>query len=386
MKDIEKSAYNDEAMQYMGKNNAGEYEIIRNSAGVREEDSRLYYCTYIPASLQQVDEQQFLTDEWGHRLKFIYKEIGKMQGLGFYETDFKARNRQFYKQESISVLENNGVGVQLTDVFSLRLSENICKKMVLYEYMEEQKDRICGNILRGKMKINHQNVVLRQNQIWENAKFKKVSLLEYNPPTPKQVPELMRDLETYWNETIKIDTVIKAGLLTYQFLTIMPYAEDNEIWISILLNYYLRQQGMGSNFYIPFARYLAEQDAERKMAMCQVRESGDYGKWIRFFIHVLKMAVTKTNQAIMKLEQIHKNTLASIENEKQKSLLQEVSVFMEENPIFAIHDIEQEFHTAYNTAAKSVAILEKHDLVREISNKQRYRVYCYEHYLKEIIK
>ena len=88
----------------------------------------------------------------------------------------------------------------------------------------------------------------------------------------------------------------------------------------------------------------------------------------------------------MQLEQIHKNTLASIENEKQKSLLQEVSAFMEENPVFVIHDIEREFHTAYNTAAKSVAILEKHDLVKEISNKQRYRVYCYEQYLKEIIK
>lgn len=386
MKDIDKSAYYDEAMQCMEKNNAGEYEIIRNPAGVREADSRLYYRTYIPAALQQVDEQQFLTDEWGHRLKFIYREIGKMQGLGFYETDFKARNRQLYKQEIISVLENDGTVVQLTDVFSLRLSENIRKKMVIYEYMEEQKDRICGNILRGKMKINHQNVVLRQNQIWENAKFKKVSLLEYNPPTPKQVPKLMRDLETYWNETVKIDTVIKAGLLTYQFLTIMPYEEDNEIWISILLNYYLRQQGMGSDFYIPFARYFAEKDAEQKMAMRQVRESGDYGIWIHFFIYVLKTAVAKTNQAIMKLEQIHKNTLASIENEKQKSLLQEVSVFMEENPVFVIHDIEQEFHTAYNTAAKSVAILEKHDLVKEISNKQRYRVYCYEHYLKEILK
>ncbi len=54
--------------------------------------------------------------------------------------------------------------------------------------------------------------------------------------------------------------------------------------------------------------------------------------------------------------------------------------------VFVIHDIEQEFQIAYNTAAKSVAILEKHDLVKKISNKQRYRVYCYEHYLKEIIK
>lgn len=41
------------------------------------------------------------------------------------------------------------------------------------------------------------------------------------------------------------------------------------------------------------------------------------------------------------------------------------------DPVFVIHDIEQEFHTAYNTAAKTVAILEKNDLVKEISSKQK---------------
>lgn len=69
--------------------------------------------------------------------------------------------------------------------------------------------------------------------------------------------------------------------------------------------------------------------------MHQVRESGDYSKWISFFIHVVEMAAAKTNQAIMQLEQIHKNTLISIENEKQKSLLQEISAFMEENPVLS---------------------------------------------------
>ena len=386
MEDIDKYVCYDEAIQRMEKNNAGEYEIIRDVVGVQEAQSRLYYRTYIPAPLRHVDEQQFLTDEWGHQLKIIYREVGKMQGLSFYETDFKTRNRQFYKQECISVLENNDIEIQLTDVFSIRLSEDICRKKVLYECMEACKDRICDNILRGKIKIKHQNAAFRQNQIWENSKFKKISLLEYNPPTPEQVPGLMKDLETYWNESIKIDPVIKAGLLAYQFLTIMPYEEDNEIWVSILLNCFLRQQGMGSDYYIPFARYFAEQEKERKMAMRRVRESGDYGKWIQFFIHVVEMATVKTNQAIMQLEQVHKNTLISIENEKQKSLLEEISAFMEKNPVFVIHDIEQEFHTAYNTAAKLVTILEKHDLIKEISTKQRYRVYCYERYIRELLK
>lgn len=86
--------------------------------------------------------QQFLTDEWGNRLKHFYKEIGRMQGLSFYENNFKIKNIQFCKQESVSVLENNEIEVQLTDVFSLRLKDDVSEKMDLYECMEKQKDAL----------------------------------------------------------------------------------------------------------------------------------------------------------------------------------------------------------------------------------------------------
>lgn len=56
MEDNDKYACYDEAMQRMEKNNAREYEIIRNAAGVQEVHSRLYYRTYMPAPLQNVDE------------------------------------------------------------------------------------------------------------------------------------------------------------------------------------------------------------------------------------------------------------------------------------------------------------------------------------------
>lgn len=317
-------------------------------------------------------------------LSFVYKEIGRMQGLSFYETDFKARNRQFYKQECISALKNENKKVQLTEAFSPRLSEDIRRKMVLYECMETQEDRIYRSILQGKIRTGGQNITFRQKQ--KNEKCKERYSPEYSLPMPEQIPEQMRNLELYWEKTSETDDIIKAGLMAYQFFMILPYEEDNEIWISILLNLFLRQQELGTDYYIPFARYFAEQETERKAAMRDAEESGDYSAWIHFFTDMTGQAVARTNQAIMQLEQIRRDTLYAVENEKQKSLLHDVFSFMEKNPIFVIQDIEQEFHTAYNTAAKSVAILEKHDLVKEISNKQRYRVYCYERYIRELLK
>jgi len=53
------------------------------------------------------------------RLGFIYKEIGIQQGLAFHESNFRGKNRQFYKQEIIALLENHDNQISLTDIFKL---------------------------------------------------------------------------------------------------------------------------------------------------------------------------------------------------------------------------------------------------------------------------
>lgn len=44
---------------------------------------------------------------------------------------------------------------------------------------------------------------------------------------------------------------------------------------------------MKTDYYIPFARYFSEQDAEGKIVMHQVRENGDYGIWIQFLLFMI---------------------------------------------------------------------------------------------------
>lgn len=368
------------------ENEAGRYEIIRNKEGINGSDRQSFYRIYIPAPLTQMTDNQLLTYELRSRLHCIYKEIGKLQGLSFYENNLKAKNRQLYKQEMMTVLENRGMEVNLTEIFSNQMTEEISKRKCFYECIEEGEDITSGTILLGKVRVNNQGFLFRKNQIGEEIKIKEVSLREYNPPTPEYVVGLMKELECFTRENNGIDVIIQAGLICYQFLTIMPYEEDNEIWVSILLNRFFREQGIGTDYYIPFARYILGRDSEWKRMMRQVRETGDYCSWVCFFVYAIERAISRTSQLIMQLEKIAMNTLSSIGNERQKTFLQYISNYMQENPIFVIGDIEKTFHTAYNTAAKSVIILEKHGLIKEISQKQRYRVYCYEQYIQEILK
>ena len=276
--------------------------------------------------------------------------------------------------------------MELTDIFSDQPIGGIKKRLPLYESMERDGGMGTREILLGKVQAGRRRYPYRNVQIWEEEKVKRISLREHNPSAPERIPELMRDLENYRGRESRKETMITAGLLCYQFLTIMPYQEDNVIWASLLFNCFLREEGIRLEYYIPLGRYFVEQSKELKEIMKQVRESGDYGLWIKSFLEVACQAFTHTNNTVMRLEQLRRDALSSILKEKQKELLKNIILYIEENPMFIISDIEKKFDVAYNTAAKMVSILEKHDLVREISKKQRYRIYCYEKYVQEILR
>ena len=375
----------------MDGNKLGKYDLIHNETGMAASGGRLYYQTYIPADLSQASEEELYSADVLDGVKAIYQEIGRQQGFCFFEKEFRQkdlsrRNDLFYRQEIAALLGLSDGKVELKYIFSDQPISGIKKRLPLYEYVEQDGGAGGPKILSGRVQVGKRRYPFRNTQIWEEEKVKRISLREHNPPAPERISELMKELEGYRAKEGHKETMVTAGLLCYQFLTIMPYQEDNEIWASLLLNCFLREKGVDLEYYIPFGRYFSQQSKERKEVMKQVRESGDYGHWIRFYLELADKALAHTNSTVMRLEQLRRDALSSILKEKQKELLKNIILYMEENPMFIISDIEKKFEIAYNTAAKMVSILEKHGLVKEISKKQRYRIYCYEKYVEEILK
>lgn len=367
----------------MEENKAGKYELVKNDAQrAKSEGGRLYYQTYIPAGLKRV---KVAAEGENAGLKQIYREIGKMQGLGFFERDIEGKNRKLYIQEVTAMLESEGNKPELPERFSNQPANEIKEKMQIYSFLDKENGPSVRKILQGRAQAGGKSYEYRNVQVWDDKEVKRVSLREHNPSAPKHIPELMKGLEEYSTRKDLPDPIIHAGLLCYQFLTIMPFEKDNELWTGLLINCFLREQGINTEYYVPFGRYLLDSEEERKEAMRQVRESGDYSVWLHFFVEMTGRALERTNRMIMTVEQLYKDSVSSIIKEKQRDLLQDIILYMEETPVFAVADIEEKFDVAYNTAAKMINILKKHDIVHEISDRQRYRIFCYESYVQEIL-
>lgn len=373
----------------MGGNKAGKYEVVRNQRGMPDAGGRLYYQTYIPADLNQSADIPFQSDKLSSTLNAIYREIGIQQGICFFEDNFKRRNRLLYKQELAASLKHKNIKTEPADVFGPHMSGIVSAGMDFYGSMEQRKDAesddtFLEDILLGTVKMQGHSFRFRKTQIWEESQIRRISLREHNPPAPERISGLMIQLDNYRRREKGMDAMVEAALLSYQFLTVLPYEEDNEIWAGFLLNLFLKSKGCTLGYYVPFAKQFFKEEEERKQLMKQVREEASYEPWIWFFLKNMEDSLAGTNRLIMQLTQTHKETLTAINGEKQKALLIKILDFMEENPVFVIGDIEETFDVAYNTAAKAVSLLEKRGIVREISHKQRYRIYSYDKYMREL--
>ncbi len=218
------------------------------------------------------------------------------------------------------------------------------------------------------------------------TRFHGLSLRGYTPPAADMISGLMSDLSAYEGERNRSETLIQSALICYQFLAVMPYEEDNLLWAGILVNAFLRERGLFVGYYIPLVRYFLERDAERKASMGGVRQEGRYEIWVEFYLQVLEEAMERTKRFVVAAERLHEKSCLAVSGEKQRDLLVRMIEYMERVPIFDIKDIAGEFDIVYNTAAKMIAIFEKRGLVSEISKRQRYRLYQYDAYVKEIMK
>lgn len=95
MEDVQETLHN------IKRNSAEEYKIIRSESGIYNSEDRLYYRIYIPAPLVKMDEGQFIIDGLNSSLNRIYKEIGVLQGLSFYESNL-SEGIGYYRHDALS--------------------------------------------------------------------------------------------------------------------------------------------------------------------------------------------------------------------------------------------------------------------------------------------
>ena len=227
----------------------------------------------------------------------------------------------------------------------------------------------------------------RVSQNWIGGAGSTLKNARYIPPNPADMKECMSDFEKFMNAEDGMDLLVKAALLHYQFETIHPFLDGNGRIGRLLIPLFLMQNQAISSPILYLSYYLKSNRIEYYDRMAEVRRTGNYEQWIKFFLRgVAETAfdATETIDLLTALRQKNERILAEIQRNSGKSL--EFLRYLEQNPIIETKKTAVALNYSYNTVANYISLFCEQGILKQTSKSGKSRIYSYEDYLEILRK
>lgn len=222
----------------------------------------------------------------------------------------------------------------------------------------------------------------RHSQNWIGPANCSLKDARYIPPNVKDMQNAMSDLEKFINENADYDPLIRVALIHYQFETIHPFLDGNGRIGRLLILLYLMEQGLLAKPVIYISYFLKKNQIEYYDRISEVRRSGNFEQWIRFFLEAVSQAATDSLETIRQLLALHDRNVEKLpKTTRKKDNLRAVFDYIEQYPIIDIKRTAKELEVSYNTVSTAVKKLVELGILQETTNAARNRVFAYEEYL-----
>jgi Fic family protein len=203
------------------------------------------------------------------------------------------------------------------------------------------------------------------------------------PPPSNRVPDCMAALERFLHDIpTSTPAVIKAALAHVQFETIHPFLDGNGRLGRLLVPLILHVDGVLDRPLLYLSLYFKQRREEYYTRLGRVRTDGDWEGWLGFFvdgvIEVAKNAVT-TARRLADMVQHDRERVRTIGRGAPTAL--QVHEALQREPVTTIPRLVTSTKLSVPGATAALERLVALDLVREVTGRQRGRVYSYAPYV-----
>lgn len=205
----------------------------------------------------------------------------------------------------------------------------------------------------------------------------------YVPPPPNFVIECMGDLEDFLHSNRpEMPLLVKAGLVHLQFESIHPFLDGNGRLGRLLITFLLCAQGALHEPTLYLSLYFKTHRRLYYDLLQQVREEGSWETWLEFFLTGIKETSEQAAATARRILALFDEDRVRIEmlGRKTASALR-LHQRLQVRPITSISAAARHLGVSQPTVSKSIEELMRLGIVREITGRQRDRVYAYERYL-----
>src|SRR5260370_35537964 len=203
------------------------------------------------------------------------------------------------------------------------------------------------------------------------------------PPPPELVLESMGSLELFLHSNSPdMPVLIKAGLAHAQFETIHPFLDGNGRLGRLLITFLLCAHDAIREPILYLSMYLKTHRAAYYELLERVRTKGEWEVWLDFFLTGVKETADQAAEAarrIVALFEEHQTKIETLGRPAASAL--RVFQHMQRNPIVSIPATAKKIGVSAPTVAKSLEYMRQLGILREITGRERHRLFVYEPYL-----
>ena len=310
----------------------------------------------------------------------------------------------YVRKEAILSSQIEGTQCTLDDVLDPEIDENTNAdvsdvvnyvKAINFSTRRLAELPLCNRLIRETHAVLMKSVrgcdktpgEFRVSQNWIGGAGSTLKNARYIPPNPADMKECISDFEKFMNTEDNTDIIVKAALLHYQFETIHPFLDGNGRIGRLLITLFLMQNQAISSPLLYLSYYLKSNRIEYYDRMAEVRKSGNYEQWIKFFLRGVSETAhdaTETIDLLTALRLKNEKILAETQRSSKKSL--EFLRYLEQNPIIETKKTAETLNYSYNTVANYISLFCEKGILKQTSKSGKSRIYSYEDYLEILRK
>lgn len=203
------------------------------------------------------------------------------------------------------------------------------------------------------------------------------------PPPPDRVMECLGAFEIFLHEDRhRLPLLIKAGLVHVQFETIHPFLDGNGRLGRLLITFLLCAGGALHEPILYLSLFFKTNRQLYYDLLTEVRAKGDWERWLEFFLRGVKETSEQAVAAARRVIDLLDSDRKKIEGlGRPAASVLRVHQYAQTHPILSIATAAEEIGITFPTVAGALAHMQQLGILREITGKQRGRLFAYQGYL-----
>lgn len=207
---------------------------------------------------------------------------------------------------------------------------------------------------------------LRRTPVWVGSPTDSPDTALYVPPLPTEIPDLLQDWETFVNTPDQLPTLVRCGLMHYQFETIHPFLDGNGRIGRLLINLMLMEEGRLPTPLLYLSGYLETHRQEYYTRLQEVRERAMIQEWLQFFLTAVKRSADDAVDRAERLVAMREAYLA--EAATTRSNLPAIVDLLFKNPFLTVARVESNVGITNQGARNLIKDAAKRGWLREVGS------------------